>query len=383
MRKQKKIALILDTDLELSMEIVEGTKKYADSHDWTLYPMFYHQIGIMNELTDQHLDGVIGNFESNIKCIKNIPSVNISSLSLRKDMPSVLNDDYITGTSAAKHFLDNKLKNLYFIGHRTQMSSEKMLKGFKDTAQKYSTAIKVSPNFTLKNSHNIIKKWLETVPKPVGIFCSNHILAQIIVKASEGYVIPNEISLVTTAATKLDSLICGIELSTINADGVLVGQKAAASLDKAMSGTADITTQYVPPKKIDIRKSSSYMVGKDPKYAQAYTYMMNHFSDPSLNINSIAAHLGVSRRKMELIFKHESRLTPYQTITNERINHAKELLSTTNKKIIEIAELCGFSEQRQLSVSFKKATGLSPKKWRESKKTKHFSDVSTPQKQKG
>ena len=57
-------------------------------------------------------------------------------------------------------------------------------------------------------------------------------------------------------------------------------------------------------------------------------------------------------------------MSPYQTIIHERIKHAKKLLIQTDYKIIEIAEMCGFSEQRQLSVTFKKTVGMSPKQFR-------------------
>ena len=50
----------------------------------------------------------------------------------------------------------------------------------------------------------------------------------------------------------------------------------------------------------------------------------------------------------------------------EKKEKAKELLENTSNKIISISEACGYNEVYYFSHSFKKYTGQSPKKYRES-----------------
>ena len=50
-----------------------------------------------------------------------------------------------------------------------------------------------------------------------------------------------------------------------------------------------------------------------------------------------------------------------------RMQKACELLTNTNYKIYEIAEMVGFADQAYFSVTFKKVLGVSPYQFREGK----------------
>ena len=55
-------------------------------------------------------------------------------------------------------------------------------------------------------------------------------------------------------------------------------------------------------------------------------------------------------------------------ISTIRIEYAKELLLTTNQKVNEIAEECGFSSASYFNVVFRKQVGVSPGAYRNTKK---------------
>ena len=52
-------------------------------------------------------------------------------------------------------------------------------------------------------------------------------------------------------------------------------------------------------------------------------------------------------------------------VENLAIERAKELLSSTNELIVEVAARCGYKDVYYFSHSFKKYTGVPPKKYRD------------------
>ncbi|MDF2587890.1 MAG: araC 4 [Anaerocolumna sp.] len=60
------------------------------------------------------------------------------------------------------------------------------------------------------------------------------------------------------------------------------------------------------------------------------------------------------------IFKQLTHKTIFAYLNSVRINHAKELISTTNMKLSEIGQAVGFADLYYFSKVFKKATGVSP-----------------------
>jgi DNA-binding LacI/PurR family transcriptional regulator len=351
------------------MDIVSGIEEYSKNLDWDIFPIFYDNINLLPKLIEkENIDGIIGSFASeHMSYIKqSLPIVNISSVSKIDNMSSVLNDNYKSGQLAASHFCNNNLKHLYFCGQNTQNSSKIMEDGYMSFAESKKVVASKSPSFFLNENNDRIIEWLKNIEKPSGIFCTNSILARHIIQSAKDIElnIPDDISVVVWNGSKLDSLIAGIELSSISADGYKQGIKAAQILNQLFDNPDNRYMEHISPKNIYIGLSSSFIAGKHPKYAQAYTYILNNFNS-YINIGEIAKKIGVSRRKLELIFNEESSMSPYQTIIYERIKHAKKLLMQSDYKIIEIAEMCGFSEQRQLSVTFKKTTGVCPKKFRE------------------
>jgi AraC-like DNA-binding protein len=56
--------------------------------------------------------------------------------------------------------------------------------------------------------------------------------------------------------------------------------------------------------------------------------------------------------------------SPINYLLQVRINHAKQMLSNTNKSISEISEACGFSSPNYFSLIFKKKTHMSPSDYR-------------------
>jgi AraC family transcriptional regulator len=94
-------------------------------------------------------------------------------------------------------------------------------------------------------------------------------------------------------------------------------------------------------------------------------YIDKHISE-SITIDDLANELLISKFHFLNEFKKTTGYTPYQHIQNTRIDAAKKLLLDKDMKILAIAHRLGFSDNSHFSRSFKKATGISPKAYRES-----------------
>lgn len=68
------------------------------------------------------------------------------------------------------------------------------------------------------------------------------------------------------------------------------------------------------------------------------------------------------------IFKSTVGVPPQKYINDLRISAAKNLLRTSDYKIMDICEFVGFSDSLYFSRTFKKSTGLSPKEYRKKHK---------------
>lgn len=87
-----------------------------------------------------------------------------------------------------------------------------------------------------------------------------------------------------------------------------------------------------------------------------------------INLNEIADRLFISRAHMIRIFKQYKGITPYQFLISEKIKIAKALLSTTQMSVKSISDKLCFADEHYFSHLFKTKTGLSPLKYKATKR---------------
>lgn len=79
-----------------------------------------------------------------------------------------------------------------------------------------------------------------------------------------------------------------------------------------------------------------------------------------MGLSQISKELNINKAYLCRIFKYETGENLTEYLNRVRIEQAKLLLSTTNHKMYEIAEMVGFSNNQHFNNSFKKVTGQSP-----------------------
>lgn len=95
-------------------------------------------------------------------------------------------------------------------------------------------------------------------------------------------------------------------------------------------------------------------------------YIDVNYSDCNLSVSMLAEHFNVSRQTVFAVFKKGLGLSPADYIANVRIGYAKDLLKKTEMNNMQLAQFCGFTTDKTFVRTFKKITGITPKKYRES-----------------
>ena len=97
---------------------------------------------------------------------------------------------------------------------------------------------------------------------------------------------------------------------------------------------------------------------------QAKEYLEQHYMNPILSLNEVAAQANLSYSHFSVVFSQETGQTFKEYLTEIRINKAKELLRMTALRSADIAYQVGYNDPHYFSSVFKKNTGLSPIEFR-------------------
>jgi len=101
---------------------------------------------------------------------------------------------------------------------------------------------------------------------------------------------------------------------------------------------------------------------------KACEYIKENYNTPDISLNTVASHVSLSPTHFSTIFAQEMSVTFIDHLTAVRMEKVKEILVSTDEKIINIAFSVGYNEPNYLSYLFKKREGMSPKEYRQQKK---------------
>ena len=103
---------------------------------------------------------------------------------------------------------------------------------------------------------------------------------------------------------------------------------------------------------------------------QAITYIQGNYDQP-VKVSDIAAHIGIERSYLYLLFVEHLGITPKNYLTTYRLTRARELLKVTDLPIASIAESCGYSDALVFSKAFRQMYQMTPTAWRKTRNQLH------------
>ena len=133
----------------------------------------------------------------------------------------------------------------------------------------------------------------------------------------------------------------------------------AQNLDSLKKRFTDETVLFVQDY-YDSRKKESV---RPVRLADAY--MQEHYSDYDISLETVAEKVGLTPSYFSALYKKESGNGFLESLTELRINKAKELLQTTNNTIAKISEAVGYTDVKYFSKTFRKITGIKPNEFRQ------------------
>lgn len=165
-------------------------------------------------------------------------------------------------------------------------------------------------------------------------------------------------SFVYSILTRNSSFIPIISASKFTDYDILEHIETAESLSVLQKGIYDSVNYLIGELICSMQNKDDYVIQK------AKEYIHKNYRD-DLTLNDVAAHVFLNGNYFSTLFKQKTGTAFRNYLRNFRIEKAKELLTTTNLRIYEIALKVGYNEHSHFVRAFKSVTGMSPGQYRE------------------
>ena len=346
---------------------------------------YHHERSLHEGAPDKLLawkpDGVIARIESQQLADQlqamNVPVIDLLGWHRLPNVPRFGNDRQGISQMAFDHFREHNLSQFAYCGYPGLSFSDERGKHLGSLLAKHDTKLHVfeekNPSSEITDRENqgslddvALKKWLNGLPKPIGVFACNDVRAQQAITAclDADIAVPEDISVLGVDNDELLCDLCTPTLSSIELANESMGFEAAEILDAMMNGQKVSTRKrFLKPLHVIQRHSTDTWAIDDPDVIAAMRYIRENACN-GIQVEDICNHTLVSSSTLKRRFKENLGRSPKSEITRIQINKAKELLRTTSLNIEEIATLTGFGYIESFTKRFQQKTGQTPGKYR-------------------
>jgi LacI family transcriptional regulator len=374
------VALIVETSVVYGRQILHGIARYLKAH--AAWSVFLDERELRTPPPDwlSHWkgDGVICRSTTSewarIFRRRHLPVVDLNDVHLDLGLPRVASDMRAIGRLGAAHLRERGFKRLAFCGFKGEPWSEQRREGFIAAAQEAVRPADVyeSPWTGLREhpweeERNRIARWLQSLPRPVGIMACNDVRGQHVLDACGqlGAHVPDQVAVVGVDNAETFCELCNPPLSSVVPDAERIGFEAAALLDRLMAGSpAPRNSLLVEPLGVVTRRSSDVFAVEDPIVARAVMFIREH-SCHGVKVADVLREVRCSRSVLERRFREHLGHSPQEELRAIQLRRVKELLTETDWTLPRIAAAAGIEHPEYLSVLFKRETGQTPGQFRQ------------------
>jgi LacI family transcriptional regulator len=357
----------------------QGIEKYAQEHGWHLYSDYTREKVIPWGWKGDGILAWLGAGDDLAEFVQSVklPTVDFSHRRRELKYPRVLEDHAHAAKLAAEHFLTRGFTNFCYYSDANNWSYEERGQGFVNALADAGHPCAwlrwpESPAYTTgREEWQRKRKWLATqmkqAAKPLAVLAANDQQALDVLEScdSAGIKIPEEVAIVGTENYLLAPDAMHTPITSVDTNLEVLGYRGAELLDQLMAGRKPPTEPIrIPAAGVIVRKSSDILTIKHQGVARSLRFIWEHAHEP-ICIKDLVGVAAMSRRGLHKAFLEHLGRTPGQELQRVRIERAKKLLTKTNQKVETIAHDSGYQSINSFCVAFKRATGMSAKKFRD------------------
>ena len=147
---------------------------------------------------------------------------------------------------------------------------------------------------------------------------------------------------------------------------LIENRRIISNLWKETSSTATAAVDKPAPEARDEDKLKKGASGLDDEFYHRFVELVSEkMADPSLNVESLAAELGLARSQFYRKIKALTNYSPVELLRNMRLKQARRLLTTSDLTISEVGFEVGFSSAAYFSKCFHDQFGETPSQLRQ------------------
>jgi LacI family transcriptional regulator len=375
-KRQKRVLLALGW---YDHHLHQGIEKYAQEHGWHLYanlarekiiPWGWEGDGILAWL------GAGDDLAEFVQSVKK-PTVDFSLRRPQLNFPRVLEDHAHAARLVAEHFLSRGFANFMYYSDTDNWSYEERGEGFIKALEQAGHACvwlrwHQSPAFSpgreeWKRKRNWLAAQIKQAPKPLAVFAANDQQALDVLESCEsvGIPVPEQVAIVGAENYLLAPDAMHTPISSVDTNLETMGYRGAELLDQLMSGKPPPKHPLrIPAAGVVARKSSDILAIKHPGVAKSLRFIGEHSHEP-IRVKDLVRIAAMSRRGLHKAFLRYLGRTPGRELQRIRIERAKKLLAESGAKIEAVAGMCGYQSINSFCIAFKRATGMSAKRFRD------------------
>lgn len=372
MEKLRQVVLLLESSRGSGRALLRGFADYARHHGaWS----FDWEPGGLNEvwprLGRMDASGIIVRDSKNINKLLalGLPTVVVGHH--EEEFPGaahVFTDSLAAGRLAADHLLGCGFKNFAYCGPSRIRWSEARRQSFQDHLARsgWSADFFDAPAEGVKSSwrgqQQTLRRWLQSLPKPVGIMACNDDYAQHLVVACKAahLHIPDQVGVI---GVDNDELVCELSsppISSVAINFERAGFESARLLDRWMRrGKIALPARIsAPATHVVARLSTDTLAIEDPRLLKALRFIRDHARE-NIRVDEVARAGGLSRRALEQRFRRELDRSILQEIRRVRVNLIARMLLETDLPVSHIAEALGYENLQHIARYFRREKNLS------------------------
>jgi LacI family transcriptional regulator len=382
MAKLRNVALIIDASQPYDRKIVQGVAAYVrEVRHWSIY-LEEGQRQKMPDLRRWSGDGIIADFDDR-KVADALRNLNIPVVGIgggygwydpATRIPYFASNEEAIAQLAAEHLLERGFSHMAFCGFprtRTNLWSDARAKAFRARVAKarLSCSTYTGRHRTARNWDDMqqgLADWLEPLPKPLGLMACDDVRARHVLEACQrlGLRVPDDVAVIGVDNNEMICELSRPPLSSVEQGLYRMGYEAAALLNRLMNGGKPSQLRYViEPETVVLRQSTKVLAVADADVINAVRFVREHACE-GIHVPEVAAAVQVSRSTLERKFRTVLGRTVHAELQRVRIERARQLISTTNLPLKQIAVQAGFRHLPYMTTLFRHCFGHTPARFR-------------------